>query len=160
MNSMELELQLRKDHARLSNGLVLQSLQGATQAVDSADDVMQLINDSWPWLQASLDQSGASEWLPVEVEHQDAFLSLVASVASSSFSNASIASSPSSHSLLATAPSLLQQARGLSASTAAWGQDVPRMARLKQRLQELLQLQEQLRVLTVMPALGAAADWC
>ncbi|GJP37405.1 hypothetical protein CLOM_g21812 [Closterium sp. NIES-68] len=138
VNSMELELQLRKDHASLGNGLVLSSLEPLTEDINSAADMLQLINDNWDWLMSSLDQSGTDEWLPVEVEHQEDFAALMTAIHAAQTSR-----------LVASGPSLMEQAKGFTAPPAAWGQELPRLARLRLRLAEELELRRRLQRLVV-----------
>ncbi|CAI5466824.1 unnamed protein product [Closterium sp. Yama58-4] len=110
VTSMELELQLRKEHAALGNALVLSSLEPLTENINSAADMLLLLNDNWDWLMSSLDQSGTDEWLPVEVEHQDDFAALMTAIHAARTNR-----------LVASGSSLLEQAQGLTASPAAWG---------------------------------------
>ncbi|CAI5972020.1 unnamed protein product [Closterium sp. NIES-64] len=138
VTSMELELQLRKEHAALGNALVLSSLEPLTENINSAADMLLLLNDNWDWLMSSLDQSGTDEWLPVEVEHQDDFAALMTAVHATRTSR-----------LVASGSSLMEQAQGLTASPAAWGQELPRLSRLRVRLAEELELRKRLQQLVV-----------
>ncbi|CAI5512222.1 unnamed protein product [Closterium sp. Naga37s-1] len=81
------------------------------------------------WLMSSLDQSGTDEWLPVEVEHQDDFAALMTAIHAARTSR-----------LIASGQSLMEQAQGLTASPAAWGQELPRVSQLQVRLAEELEL--------------------
>ncbi|CAI7793883.1 unnamed protein product [Closterium sp. NIES-53] len=138
VTSMELELQLRKEHAALGNALVLSSLEPLTENINSAADMLLLLNDNWDWLMSSLDQSGTDEWLPVEVEHQDDFAALMTAIHAAHTSR-----------LIASGQSLMEQAQGLTASPAAWGQELPRLSRLRVRLAEEVELRKRLQQLVV-----------
>ncbi|CAI5533322.1 unnamed protein product [Closterium sp. Naga37s-1] len=87
---------------------------------------------------SSLDQSGTDEWLPVEVEHQDDFAALMTAVHAARTSR-----------LVASGSSLMEQAQGLTAPPAAWGQELPRLSRLRVRLAEELELRKRLQQLVV-----------